>query len=66
MKKTEEEKQQEIRAELARIKEEIDKVQWKIDRCPWKDWDRLRKYCNEKQRLEAEKYRLVNLLNIIK
>jgi hypothetical protein len=34
MKKTEEEKQQEIRAELARITEEIEKVEKRIYQCP--------------------------------
>lgn len=64
--KTEEEKQQEIRAELARITEEIEKVEKRIYQCPAREWEKLRKLCDKRQRLEAEKYRLVNLLNIIK
>lgn len=64
--KTEEEKQQEIRAEIARITEEIEKVEKRIYQCPAREWEKLRKLCDKRQRLEAEKYRLVNLLNIIK
>ena len=66
MKKTEEEKREEIRAEIERVKAELDKIEHLIRICPWKEWARLRKYCNDKQRLEWEKYRLVNLLNIVK
>ena len=66
MKKTEEQKREEIRAEIERMKQEIAKVRKKIDICPWKEWDRLRKYCEEEQRLEVEKIRLTNLLNMVK
>ena len=64
--KTEEQKREEIRAEIERVKAELDKIEHLIRICPWKEWARLRKYCNDKQRLEWEKYRLVNLLNIVK
>ena len=64
--KTEEQKREEIRAEIERVKAELDKVEHLIRICPWKEWAKLRKYCNDKQRLEWEKYRLVNLLNIVK
>jgi hypothetical protein len=66
MKKTEEEKREEIRWQIEFVKSELEKIKKKIAICPWKEWDRLRKYCDERQRLEMEKNRLVNLLNIIK
>lgn len=66
MKKTEEEKREEIRWQIEFVKSELEKINKKIAICPWKEWDRLRKYCDERQRLEIEKNRLVNLLNIIK
>lgn len=66
MKKTEEEKREEIRWQIEFVKYELEKIKKKIAICPWKEWDRLRKYCDERQRLEMEKNRLVNLLNIIK
>lgn len=64
--KTEEEKREEIRWQIEFVKSELEKIKKKIAICPWKEWDRLRKYCDERQRLEMEKNRLVNLLNIIK
>ena len=66
MKETEEEKREEIRWQIEFVKSELEKIKKKIAICPWKEWDRLRKYCDERQRLEMEKNRLVNLLNIIK
>ena len=64
--KTEEQKREEIRWQIEFVKSELEKIKKKIAICPWKEWARLRKYCNDKQRLEWEKYRLVNLLNIVK
>lgn len=65
MKKTEEERKEEVSNEIDAIKEQLEKVEFKIRICPWKEWERLRKLCEERARLEARKYHLTNLLNTI-
>jgi hypothetical protein len=66
MKKTEEQKREEIRWQIEFVKSELEKIKKKIAICPWKEWKRLRNYCEEEKRLELEKIRLTNLLNMVK
>lgn len=66
MKKTEEQKREEIRWQIEFVKSELEKIEKRIYQCPAREWEKLRKLCDKRQSLEAEKYRLVNLLNIVK
>lgn len=65
--KTEEMKENEIREQLEVLTYSIKQLQTKIDRTnPVTHNDKLKKLCSEMDRYQAERNRLINLLNIIR
>lgn len=63
--KTEQQRNDEIRAKLEVITAELVKIQDKIDQSPNKEISNLKPLEDEKARLEAEKYKYINLLNMV-
>lgn len=67
--RTQEEKIAEVEAQIELVNKSLEKVKRKIDKLPawWKyNHDKLKEYLSDYSRLELEKNRLVNLLNVIK